>query len=79
MFLATEPGDVTVHVSCVLHCATPPQRSERRVTHSTFRLPGNTEDLDRKIKAVRDQALDGPPSSTPAPRTARWSRSTPPT
>lgn len=54
--LATEPGDVTVHISCVLHCATPPQHDERRVTYSTFRLPGDTAELDRKIKAVRDQA-----------------------
>ena len=54
--LATEPGDVTVHVSCALHCATPPQREERRVTYSTFRLPGDTAELDRKIRAVRDQA-----------------------
>ena len=56
VYLATEPGDVTVHLSCVLHCATPPERDERRVTYSTFRLPGDTAELDRKIKAVRDQA-----------------------
>lgn len=56
VYLATEPGDVTVHLSCVLHCATPPEREERRVTYSTFRLPGDTAELDRKIRAVRDQA-----------------------
>jgi len=56
LFLSTDPGDVTVHLSCALHCATPPKHSERRVTYSTFRLPGDTDELDRKIKAVRDQA-----------------------
>ena len=56
VFLSTEPGDVTVHLSCTLHCATPPRHAERRVTYSSFRLPGDTDDLDRKIKAVRDQA-----------------------
>ena len=56
MFLTTEPGDVTVHLSCALHCATPPRHAERRVTYSSFRLPGDTDELDRKIKAVRDQA-----------------------
>ncbi len=56
VFLSTEPGDVSVHLSCTLHCATPPQHEERRVTYSSFRLPGDTDELDRKIKAVRDQA-----------------------
>jgi hypothetical protein len=56
VFLATEPGDVTVHLSCTLHCATPPVHAERRVTYSTFRLPGDADALDRGIKAVRDQA-----------------------
>ena len=56
MFLTTEPGDVTVHVSCALHCATPPEHTERRVTYSSFRLPGGGGELDEKIRAVRDQA-----------------------
>ncbi len=56
VFLSTEPGDVTVHLSCTLHCATPPRHAERRVTYSSFRLPGDTDELDRRIKAVRDQA-----------------------
>lgn len=56
VFLSTEPGDVTVHMSCVLHCATPPQRTERRVTYSGFRLLGDTDEIDRKARAVRDQA-----------------------
>ena len=49
-FLTTEPGDVTVHVSCALHCATPPEHTERRVTYSSFRLPGGGGALDEKIR-----------------------------
>jgi hypothetical protein len=55
-YLATEPGDVTVHLSCTLHCATPPQHAERRVAYSSLALAGDTAELDRKIRAVRDQA-----------------------
>ena len=56
MFLTTEPGDVTVHVSCVLHCATPPLHSERRVTYSSFSLPGGNPELNQVVARVRDQA-----------------------
>jgi hypothetical protein len=37
--LATETGDVTVHLSCTLHMAEPPTERERRVMYTTFRLP----------------------------------------
>lgn len=56
VYLSTERGDVTVHLSCTLHCSTPPQHTERRVTYSSFTLPGDTAELDDKIKAVRVQA-----------------------
>jgi ectoine hydroxylase-related dioxygenase (phytanoyl-CoA dioxygenase family) len=56
VFLTTERGDVTVHLSCALHCATAPQHSERRVSYSSFVLPGSDTDLEDKIRAVRDQA-----------------------
>lgn len=56
VFLTTEPGDVTVHVSCALHCATPPVHTERRVTYSSLRLRSGTDELDDKVRAVRDQA-----------------------
>lgn len=56
IYLSTEPGDVTVHLSCVLHCSTPPQHSERRVTYTDFSLPRDTAALDEKVKAVRVQA-----------------------
>ncbi len=56
VFLSTDPGDVTVHLSCTLHCATPPRHSERRVTYTDFSLPRDTTALDEKVKAVRVQA-----------------------
>ena len=56
MFLTTERGDVTVHQSCALHCATPPIHSERRVTYSSLKLPGSNGDLDDTIRSVRAQA-----------------------
>jgi len=59
VYLATEPGDVTVHISCALHCATPPRHAERRVTYSSLRLPGTAGDLDQKIRAVLgDEGVD---------------------
>lgn len=54
--LTTDSGDVTVHLSCALHTATPPTAAERRVTYSSFRLPGDTEDLDRTFRDARDAA-----------------------
>jgi Phytanoyl-CoA dioxygenase (PhyH) len=56
IYLSTEPGDVTVHLSCTLHCSTPPQHSERRVTYSDFALPGDTAELEKKVRQVRLQA-----------------------
>jgi hypothetical protein len=37
--LATETGDVTVHLSCTLHMAEPPLHRERRVLYTDFELP----------------------------------------
>ena len=37
--LATETGDVTVHLSCTLHMAEPPTEAERRVMYTSFRQP----------------------------------------
>ena len=36
--LSTEPGDLTVHLSCTLHEATAPQTAERRVMYTSFTL-----------------------------------------
>ena len=56
VFISTEPGDVTVHTSCTLHCSTPPIHSPRRVAYSTFMMAGDTSALEAKIREVRDQA-----------------------
>ena len=56
VFIATEPGDVTVHTSCTLHCSTPPIHSPRRVAYSTFMMEGDTSGLEDRIREVRDQA-----------------------
>jgi hypothetical protein len=37
--LATETGDVTLHLSCTMHMAQPPVERERRVMYSGFSLP----------------------------------------
>jgi len=37
--LATEVGDVTVHLSCTMHMAQPPTERERRVLYTGFALP----------------------------------------
>jgi hypothetical protein len=56
VFLQTQPGDVTIHLSCAMHCATPPQHSERRVTYTSFVHPGSADELTAKVAEVRDQA-----------------------
>lgn len=37
--LATDTGDVTVHLSCTLHMAEPPTVASRRVLYTAFRMP----------------------------------------
>ena len=56
VWISTEPGDVTVHLSCTLHSSTPPLHSERRVAYVTWRLPGDSRSLDDDVRAVRDRA-----------------------
>ncbi len=56
IFITTEPGDVTVHTSCTLHCSTPPIHSPRRVAYSTFMMEGDTSGLEAGLRDVRDQA-----------------------
>ncbi len=48
--LPTRAGDVTLHLSCTLHMAQPPVRSERRVMYTSFRLPA-------VASAARSEAL----------------------
>jgi hypothetical protein len=57
--LATDTGDVTVHLSCTLHMAQPPVERERRVLYTGFRLPDRSEASERarrKIREVRERA-----------------------
>jgi hypothetical protein len=59
--LATERGDVTIHLSCTLHMAEPPTIRERRVMYTTFRLPSldteaATEARHRLFRTARERA-----------------------
>lgn len=77
--LPTRAGDLTVHLSCTLHEATPPTGGERKVMYTNFGLPervaasqapgpGRSE-ASRRAWARRNQAAtqqSQPPSTVPA-------------
>lgn len=58
--LATETGDVTVHLSCTLHMAQPPVGRERRVMYTSFSLPvigaGGAEAGRQELRRMADAA-----------------------
>lgn len=58
--LATETGDVTVHLSCTMHMAQAPITCERRVMYTGFslpeRVPGSAAASRQRISAVREGA-----------------------
>ncbi len=57
--LATEPGDLTVHLSCTLHAATAPVSTERRVLYTE--IPQRQADgrfIDTSVNDVREQVND---------------------
>lgn len=58
--LATETGDVTLHLSCTLHMAEPPTERERRVVYTGFSLPPPDRaaalENRRRIQAARESA-----------------------
>ena len=56
--LSTQPGDITLHLSCTLHMATPPRRGERRVMYTDFALPSRADNPGRaaKISDIRESA-----------------------
>lgn len=59
--LTTEVGDLTVHLSCTLHEATPPRIAERRVLYTGFGLaprPGSGRRADGELAAIREQVTD---------------------
>jgi hypothetical protein len=51
--LATETGDVTLHLSCTLHMAQPPTTAERRVLYTSFTLPP----VDEEAQAAAHRRL----------------------
>ena len=59
--LPTELGDLTVHLSCTLHEATPPQIAERRVMYTGFQLesrPTRNVGAGGAISALREQVTN---------------------
>lgn len=54
----TEPGDITVHLSCMLHESTPPLVEERRVMYTMFSCPPREESDDDGLAApdLREKA-----------------------
>jgi hypothetical protein len=58
--LATETGDITLHLSCTLHMAQPPTERERRVLYTSFELPplpGADLEFERAVlRAAREAA-----------------------
>jgi hypothetical protein len=56
----TEPGDVTVHLSCTLHESTPPVVAERRVMYTGFSLPPREESPtgNAALSALRERVSD---------------------
>jgi len=55
VWLDTAPGDVTVHLSCTLHMAAPPETTERRVAYMGYPLPGLAT-REASTKHIRDRA-----------------------
>jgi len=59
--LATETGDVTLHLSCTLHMAQAPTTAERRVLYTSFTLPAADPDAQaaahrRLVETARETA-----------------------
>jgi hypothetical protein len=59
--LPTEPGDITVHLSCTLHASTPPVFTERRVMYTEIPL-ASLEDggvpVDTSVNGLRERVND---------------------
>lgn len=56
--LATQTGDITVHLSCTLHEAVPPVERERKVMYTGFGLaprPGQDAEGGRALSALRER------------------------
>jgi hypothetical protein len=62
--LPTETGDVTLHLSCTLHMAQPPEARERRVLYTSFTLPppdAAAAEAARAARAVLGQVREAAP------------------
>lgn len=71
--LPTEPGDVTVHLSCTLHEAMPPLERPRKVMYTGFGLPpraGDRPEAKQDISELRERAYKLQ-SQPPSPVAAR--------
>lgn len=57
--LSTEPGDITVHLSCTLHEATSPISAERRVMYTEIPLePRGGHLIDTSVRHLRERVND---------------------
>lgn len=59
--LPTEPGDITVHLSCTLHASTPPVFAERRVMYTEIplaSLEGDGATVDTSVGELRERVND---------------------
>jgi hypothetical protein len=59
--LPTQPGDLTVHLSCTLHEATPPILAERRVLFTEIPLAplcGASGPVDTSMASIRERVSD---------------------
>jgi hypothetical protein len=59
--LPTEPGDITVHLSCTLHASTPPVFAERRVLYTEIplaSLQNGGVPVDTSLNEVRERVND---------------------
>lgn len=57
--VTTEPGDLTVHLSCTLHEAAPPKTDERKVMYAGFGLAprdGDRPDGSQALREMREKA-----------------------
>lgn len=70
--LPTRAGDLTVHLSCTLHEATPPVGDERKVMYTGFKLPEAPTGSDAAARAwARRNQAHKLQSQAPSPVTAR--------
>lgn len=65
--VSTEPGDLTVHLSCTLHEAAPPVSEPRMVMYAGFSLAPREGDLPEGSQALRELRENAPKLLMKAP------------